>query len=130
MVCHPEEWRSAYFHAVNRRDLMRQKNSIQTKHHGGNFEPKIGLTGAYPLPYWSLGLAPGERYVLADGIDPGVLVVQNDGPGKICVDTKYYEATPLNPGQVRIVRVFDAIFIESVDENSTVVEFEFVTTPK
>lgn len=94
-------------------------------------EARIAPISAPPFQYhWSFCVAPKKRYVLAESLDPGVLILENQGPGKLIVETKYCEPIQLAPGGVRILRVIDAVFVDCVDELSSCVEFEFIPAPK
>jgi hypothetical protein len=94
-------------------------------------EQRIAPITVPPLPnHWCLGLSPRKHYVLAQNVDPGVLIIENQGPGKIAVESKYSEPTQLAAGDIRILRVFETISIDCVDELFSSVEFEFHPAPK
>jgi hypothetical protein len=94
-------------------------------------EQKIVPVTAPPLQnHWCFGLSPWRHYVLAQSVDSGVLIIENQGPGKISVETKCSEPTQLAPGDIRILRVIDTISIDCIDELFSSVEFEFHLAPK
>ena len=58
---------------------------------------------------------------------PGTMVVKNHGPGTIVVDTGYdYDNVKLLPGQVRVIATYKKVEAMTLDEDSAVLEFEYM----
>jgi hypothetical protein len=80
--------------------------------------------------FWALRLEPMERLLLASTLCPGVMIMRNHGPGEIMVDTYGTPQLTLPAGRLRLVRTFEYLEVESVDEKWARVEFDFMPTAK
>ena len=72
-------------------------------------------------------IEPGAPTIIGENIVPGAMVVKNHGPGTIVVDTGYsYENVKLLPGRVRVIRTYMKVEAMTIDENSALLEFEYM----
>jgi hypothetical protein len=77
--------------------------------------------------FWTMRIEPGAPTVLGEKILPGIMVVKNHGPGTIVVDTGYdYENVKLLPGWVRVIMTDNKVEAKTIDENSALLEFEYM----
>jgi hypothetical protein len=77
--------------------------------------------------FWAMRVEPMERIAIAENITTCLMVIQNHGPGKIGVHA-YGDQVELMPGKMRVIRAIDHIHVESKDENSALIELEFMPT--
>ena len=78
--------------------------------------------------FWTMRIEPGAPTVLGREIWPGTMVIKNHGPGTIVVDTDYGESArvELLPGQVRVTAIHNKVEVATIDENSALLEFEYM----
>jgi hypothetical protein len=83
--------------------------------------------------FWTMRIEPGAPTVIAERIAPRtmMIVIQNHGPGKVVINTGYRdEVGEILPGRVRLMSINDKIHVETIDEKSALLEFEFMPTLK
>jgi hypothetical protein len=80
--------------------------------------------------FWVLRLEPMERLLLGSNLCPGVMIMRNHGPGEIAVDTYGTPNLTFPPGSVRLVRTYEYVELESIDDKWAAIEFEFAPTAK
>ena len=83
-----------------------------------------------PLPtpnrkFWTMRVEPGKPTILGDNLGPGMMVVQNHGPGTIHFQRGYGDPVKLRPGRVRIIATHNKIEVVSSDKKAALLEFEF-----
>src|SRR5471030_11242 len=104
---------------------MKKKNKVQTKLPIYEATPEIPSEN-----FWTMRIEPGAPTVLGKDIWPGTMVIKNHGPGTIVVDTGYgfgeSQHVKLLPGLVRVVATHNKVDIATIDENSALLEFEYM----
>jgi hypothetical protein len=75
---------------------------------------------------WVANVRPDAVFVLAQHCFPGTLILTNEGPGVISVNSGYLEDVIVKPGQTRIVKIRDKIQFGAINGMTARVLFNFL----
>jgi hypothetical protein len=79
--------------------------------------------------YWTINITSKQPICLGKNLAAGVLVLKNNGPAKIIIETEVAGVgVEVEPGQVRIMRVWNYINIESKGGGITRIDFHYLPT--
>jgi hypothetical protein len=81
--------------------------------------------------FWTMLIPPGAPTVVGNEIWPGIMVMKNHGPGTIVVETGYdygdsKRHIELLPGLVRVIPTYRKVAVGTIDDNSTLLEFDYM----